>query len=305
MKRGFVSKRPSVFISYAQPDGVDLVRRLAFALGMYVDVYWDRRVQAGDFPADLRQHIGSHDHFLWLLTPYALASDWNRAAFEYAKSQGKPILLAKAHATDAALEAQYPTADFTTDFEAGFRTLASALTAQPYASWESLSGAPINVLLNYLNAGVIPAVIAKQIGEWVLVDKLWDALTSEFGGKKAAKIIFSKPQTAGGVLTQSKLLLEQFEKAKDSRHGNLVKQLIPVVESCVSDLLPTADDQHIAAGQAAHEIITQLKALIEAKQSSDRDFDKLHLTKTFYDFDVAERLRVLINDHARRSRPLY
>ncbi|MCA0456970.1 MAG: toll/interleukin-1 receptor domain-containing protein [Chloroflexi bacterium] len=300
-----MSKRPGVFISYAQPDGVDFVRRLAFALGMYMDVYWDRRLQTGDFPADLRQHINSCDHFLWLLTPYALASDWNRRAFEAAKAQGKPILLAKAYASDAALESAYPTADFTTDFEAGFRTLASAITGQPYASWESLSSAPINVLLNYLKAGIIPAVITRQIGEWVLVDKLWDALTSELGGKKSAKIVFSKPRTAGGVLTQAKLLLEQFEKAKDTRHSNLVKPFIPVIETCVNDLMTTADDQHLRAGQIAHDIIAQLKGLIEAKQTADRDFEKLHLTKTFYDFDIAEQLRVLINDHARRSRPLY
>lgn len=299
-----MTKRASVFINYAQPDGVDFVRRLAFALGMYMDVYWDRRLQTGGFPDDLRQQIDAHDHFLWVLTPYALASDWNRSAFTHAQAQGKPILLAQVYTGDATLEGHYTTADFTTDFEAGFRTLATTMTGQPYSSWESLAGAPVNVLLNYLKAGAIPAVIAKQIGEWVLVEKLWDVLTSEFAPKKI-KVYYSKPQTANGVLTQGKLLIEQLEKVKDKRHGDLVKQVLPLVETCVAQLLPLGDDQHIAAGQMAHDIISRVKALIEAKQSSDRDFEKLHITKTFFDFDVAERMRVLINDHARRSRPLY
>ena len=101
-----MSKRASVFINYAQPDGVDFVRRLAFALGLYMDVYWDRRLQTGDFPADLRQQIDAHDHFLWVLTPYALASEWNRSAYGYAQSQGKSVLLAKVYAGDFAKAAK-------------------------------------------------------------------------------------------------------------------------------------------------------------------------------------------------------
>lgn len=300
-----MSKRASVFINYAQPDGVDFVRRLAFALDMYMDVYWDRRLQTGSFPADLQTRIDAHDHFLWVLTPHALASDWNRSAFTYAQAQGKPVVLAKLYAGDASLEAQHTTADFSTDFEAGFRTLATTITGQPYSSWETLSAAPINILLNYLKAGAVPAVIAKQIGEWVIVEKLWGMVKTELSHKRNAKIIHGTPLTAIGILSQSKALLEQFEKAKDANNSRLMKQVIGIAERFTNDLLPLAESDHRQGGQLASTIISETKAVLEAKQTSDRDFEKLAMIQKYYDFDVTEQFRVLINDHARRSRPLY
>lgn len=300
-----MTKRASVFINYAQPDGMDFVRRLGFALDMYMDVYWDRRLQSGDLPADLRQQIDTHDHFVWVLTPYALAGDWNRSAFNHAQAQGKPILLAKVYAGDTTLEGQYTTGDFSTDFEAGFRTLTTTITGQPYSSWETLSGAPVNVLLNYLKAGAVPAVIAKQIGEWVIVEKLWGMVKTELSHKRNAKIIHGTPLTAIGILSQSKALLEPFEKAKDTNNSRLMKQVIAIAERFTTDLLPLAESDHRQGGQLASAVISETKAVLEAKQTSERNFEKLAIIQKYYDFDVTEQLRVLINDHARRSRPLY
>ncbi len=304
-----MDNRPSVYISYAHPDAMEFVRRLGFALGLYMDAYWDRRVQVGAYPTSLEAEIATRDHFLLLMTPYALASEWCKHELAYAQSHGKSIVLARLYAgegtSDTALEAKYPCGDFTADFETGFRKLTSSMLGQPYSSWESFSGAPINTLLNYMKAGVIPAAITKQVGEQVLVQKLWGVVTDELGPKKAAKVFFSTPLTASGLLTQSKALADQFEKIKDKRHTDLMKQAIAVVETCVNTLLPLTDDQHLAAGQVAYDMLMQTKSLIETKQTSDRDFEKLHVTKTFFDFDVAERLRATINDYARRSRGMY
>ena len=51
------AKKPSVFISYAHKDGMEFTRRLAFALSMYMDVFWDRRLQAGPYPPQLLKEI--------------------------------------------------------------------------------------------------------------------------------------------------------------------------------------------------------------------------------------------------------
>ncbi len=58
-----MSNRPSVYISYAHTDGMDFVRRLGFALGMYMDVYWSRRVPLGEYPASLYAEIDKCDFF--------------------------------------------------------------------------------------------------------------------------------------------------------------------------------------------------------------------------------------------------
>jgi len=111
--------------------------------------------------------------------------------------------------------------------------------------------------------------------------------------------------TGTGILTQCKAIAEQLDKMKDKRNAELFKQIIALAENCVTNLLPLADNQHLAAGQIAHELITQTKALIEVKQTADRDFEKLHVTKTFFEFDAAEKIRAAIADQARRSRYLY
>ena len=304
-----MADRPAVFISYAHKDGMEFVRRLAFALEMYMDVYWDRRLQAGSYPTQLYTQIENRTYFLFVMTPYSLGSEWCQQELAHAQLHKKEIVLARVYAgegtTDPALTTTYTYGDFTDDFEVGFRKLTSTLLGQPYSSWESLSGAPTSVLLNYLKAGVIPGVIAKQVGEWVIVDKLWGAITQELGAKRAAKLFYSVPLTATGILTQCKALAEQLEKARDTRIGDQIKKVIAIAERCVNDLLPLLDDKHIAAGQIAYDLISQTKTLIETKQTADRDFDKLHLTKTFFEFDAAEKIRASINDYARRSRYLY
>jgi hypothetical protein len=304
-----MTNRPRVYISFAHTDGMEFVRRLGFALSLYADVYWDRRVQTGEHPAQIRAEIDRCDYFLLVTTPYSLASKWCELELVQAYTHGKAIALAHIYSgegmTDPELDNKFTYGDFTENFEAGFRTLTTMILGQPYPSWESFSGAPVSTLLNYMKAGVIPAAITKQVGEQVLVQKMWGAVTDELGAKKAAKVFFSTPLTASGFLTQSKALADQFEKIKDKRHTDLMKQAIAVVETCVNTLLPLTDDQHLTAGQVAYDMLMQTKSLIETKQTSDRDFEKLHVTKTFFDFDVAEQLRATINDYARRSRGMY
>jgi hypothetical protein len=50
-------QKKSVFISYAHKDAMDFTRRLAFDLSFFADVFWDRRLQAGKYPPQLKQEI--------------------------------------------------------------------------------------------------------------------------------------------------------------------------------------------------------------------------------------------------------
>src|SRR5258708_30300100 len=66
---------PSVFISYAHGDGLDFVRQLAFALGFYTDVFYDRHIESGPYPEQLYEQIRSSTHFLLVMTPFSLRED--------------------------------------------------------------------------------------------------------------------------------------------------------------------------------------------------------------------------------------
>jgi hypothetical protein len=70
------NERKSAFVSYAHRAAWDFTRRLVFSLGMYADVFWDRRLSAGPFPPQLYSEIEARDFFLFVMTPSSLESDW-------------------------------------------------------------------------------------------------------------------------------------------------------------------------------------------------------------------------------------
>src|SRR3954469_22268843 len=99
---------------------MDFVRRLGFALSLYMDVYTDRRVQVGEYPTSLYNEIDARDFFLFVMTPYSLAGDWPQKDLAYARSHEKPIALARVYAgegtSDPRLDSKYLYANFSEDF---------------------------------------------------------------------------------------------------------------------------------------------------------------------------------------------
>src|SRR5687768_13539037 len=90
-----ISKK--LFISYAHKDGMEFTRRLAFALSMYIDVFWDRKLQTGDFPSQLENEIEVCDFFLFVMTPYSIVSEWCQRELSHAEKHNKGIAMARVY----------------------------------------------------------------------------------------------------------------------------------------------------------------------------------------------------------------
>jgi hypothetical protein len=304
-----MTNRPSVFISYGHKDGMEFVRRLAFALEMYMDVFWDRRLQAGEYPTQLYSEIEHRDYFLFVITPYSLGSEWCEKELSHAEKHGKPISLARVYLGDGTcdpkLTSKYTYGDFTEDFDAGFRRLTAMMLKQPYSSWELLSVASSDVILNYLKAGAIPCIIAKQIAEWVLVRKLWAMVENYIERRKGFTMFYAPPNTPLGMLQLCPPLMEQFARDRDAIGTHLVTETKPILEIFANELMLIHENKHLEAGRIAGDLLDKVKNVLASDAGARREFTELSIIQGWFDFEVSEKLREFINEHSRRSRYLY
>jgi hypothetical protein len=301
--------RQSVFISYAHKDGLDFTRRLAFALSMYMDVFWDRRLQAGEYPPQLYAEIEAKDHFLLVLTPYSVASEWCEAELAHAEQNKKPITLAlvyRAEETQAEeLMRKYTYGDFSKDFEEGFRRISMMMLGRSLSSWEMASLAKTEDIINTLQYGTIPALISKEIIDWVVVNKLWPEIEA-YVSRRQLYIFRGVPQTAMGVVRHCQLVMKQSTDNRDQLGYDLAKRVSDLADPVIREILAINDDEHQRAGETAFKLIQTAKENQRLNAIGFREANALHyIDGGYFDFDVTEKIRELINVHARRSRYLY
>ncbi len=304
-----MTDRPSVFISYAHKDGMEFVRRLAFALEMYMDVYWDRRLQAGEYPTQLYSEIENRDYFLFVMTPYSLGSEWCKKEVSHAQEYKREIALARVYSgegtSDLELVSKYTYGDFTEDFEVGFRRLTMMMLQQPYSSWELLSVAPAETLLNYLKYGAIPCLIAKNFIDWLIIEKLWGVVERYILKSKLAIIHYGKPFTPLGMFNLCPTLIAQFSQNRDFAGISLIDRIKPILEKFVNELMLLNDSDHINAGEKSSDLLNQIKKALLDETALNTDFRSMKTIQDFFDFEAMEKLKAFINEHSRRSRYLY
>lgn len=301
------AKRKSLFISYAHKDGLEYTRRLAFDLGLHMDVFWDRRLQAGNFPLQLNAEIDARDCFLLVMTPSAINSDWCRKELCRAIRKRKKIALARMNSgegtVDEKLAKRYTYADFTDDYDQGFRRLTMMLLDEPVSSWEYLASEPD--LLKHLENGKIPGLIAKEIAEWVIVSEVWRFI-DEYAAKMTHTVYRAKPYTANGLFRHIRTLLEQFANLPDQPGLMLLTNIVNHLEGRADKIVLIRDDDHHHACLLAYEIIQAVKGTMMHESAALSVFDSLiYFQKGYFEFAVTEKLRDFINIHARRSRYLY
>lgn len=304
--------KPSVFISYAHKDAMEFTRRLAFALGFYVDVYWDRRLQTGEFPEQLRREIEARDYFIFVMTPYSLRPDgWCLRELEWAEQHKRDgIVLVKilAECEDQDLIQRYTYADFADNFDQGFRRLTQMFLSHPVSAWEYLSNAPDKAIIDSLRRGYVPGVIAKGVSEWVMIERLWPYVESyvnkceeTYGGS----FFRGNPRTPRGMLRQSTPLLKQFADRRDAVGAQLMSAVSRISQRHIEGLENTPDDDHRLLGAAAVEIARDVYRLLQGQVASRLDAVRVASIRDHFWFEVAEKTRELISLHARRSRYLY
>lgn len=300
----------SVFISYAHKDGMEITRQLVFSLEMYMDVYWDRHLQSGNFPNQLYEKIEAQDHFLLVMTPHSLESEWCRKELEYAEKKEKSIILARIYSgdgtTDPQLTSKYTYGDFCEDFDVGFRRLTAMMLGTPHSSWEYLTNQTNGKIIETLKDGRIPGIIAKSVAEWVITEKLWPAVNDYLTREKYNfPFIWGMPRTPTGIARQCDDLTEQFSFANDIIGVSLVQNVAEIVEIYINETSGITDGNHRTLGEKATNLLIAARQLLANKAESSLDVPLLASIQSYYWFDVAEKLRELINLHARRSRYLY
>ena len=303
--------KPSVFISYAHKDGMEFTRRVAFALSMYSHVFFDLHLQAGDYPSQLYEEIRTRDYFLFIMSPYSLASEWCGRELECAQQyKDDRIMLAKIYPGfgDKELEEKYTFGDFTEDFEQGFRRLTAMMLGKPYSSWEYIAKESDEQVIESLQEGLIPALIAKRIAEWVLADRLWPHVENYIEKREQeSSFHFFKghPRTPRGILRQCQPIREQFAKFLDQPGVVLINSVIPIVEKYLDDLSNASDTDHQQAGETAFSILTDVFTVLQTSMAANLNATGLASVQKYFYFDVVEKLREFLNEHARRSRFLY
>lgn len=302
------STKPRVFISYAHKDGMEFTRRFAYALGFYADVFWDIHLQSGEYPLQLEKEIESRNYFVLVMSPYSLASEWCRRELQLAQTyHNNGIALARIYNTspDTELAKQYTYGDFSTDFEVGFRRITQLVTGHPYSSWEIMSQAQDAQIFQALQHGHLPTLIAKELAEWLNVGQLWPQV-EEYAASKTLSIFRGIPRTPQGVLRQCSILTKQFSENRDNLGVHLVKQAREVADIFVKELASLPDNNHLEAGEISFSIMTDVKEVLNKNAVAFRNvYETALIQYGYFDFDAAEKIRELINLHARRSRYLY
>jgi hypothetical protein len=89
-----MARSPTVFLSYQRNSSADLARYLHDRLeALGVDVFFDvESINAGRFAAIIEHEIVNREHFLVILTPTTLESEWVRREVRIALDHQKPVI---------------------------------------------------------------------------------------------------------------------------------------------------------------------------------------------------------------------
>ncbi|MBK9750748.1 MAG: toll/interleukin-1 receptor domain-containing protein [Chloroflexi bacterium] len=312
-----MTDRKSVFISYAHKDGLDFTRRLSYSLSMYMDVFWDRRLPAANYPRELEAQIEGRDYLLLVMTPFSIVSEWCQRELQHAESHGKGIVLARIFNGDGTTHPQwiskYTFGDFTEDFDAGFRRVSTMMLGQPLSSWEYLAESDDQIVIQSLRHGILPSAISKHIAEWLIVEKLWgyvETIADDFERAKEAKgahvrIRRGQPRTARGVLISLGEVQKRFQELGYRNHVEVIGAMSFTAANAMEHLSQTPDDDNKEAGNTAFNLFTQVRGNMVNQSAKVLDADLARYGHEYLEFDLAEKLRELINMYARRSRYLY
>jgi|GEM_PF-1903819 len=310
--------RKSVFISYAHKDGMDFTRRLAFALEMYMDVFWDRRLQAGDYPQQLQDEIEKRCCFIFVMTPYSISdSEWCQKELETAKAKpnsDKEIVPVRIYEGDSAINKdlanKYTYGDFVNDFEVGFRRITQLMLGTSFSSWEYLAnddydpGKP-DILPDALKAGYVPCLIVRQLASWLLAEKLWDILKIEFKNADPILAVVGYPRTARGFKKIGDDLLKTSIKQRNAGLAKTTTDWMNQIIEFYQQLGDLKDSQHREAGRLMSQIIYDIYKHLEHDSVASRKASDVIAWRTYFHFDVYEKLRELITYYANTSRRLY
>ncbi len=298
----------SVFISYAHKDDTEnFVSRLGYSLDMYVDAFWDAKLQIGSWDKQLIIRIQSCEIFLVVMSLYQKeASEWCKRELDAALIARKAIIPIKRfenHFDDRLEKLQY--ADFMTDFDKGFKELTFLMTGQKLTSWEYLEKQSDEELFLALQQGILPALISKEFAEWLIVSHLWPAFKLSI--TKLSSISMLEPRTLVDIYRALDNLGEQLagDAVRDFSARSSSNRAQEFVVKYLNMATQISDNDHQAAGRYATKVLNDTMQYLETNILMKRDFQGIARLRHSYLFDTASKLRELVLLHSRRSRHLY
>jgi hypothetical protein len=306
--------KPRVFISYAHKDAWDFTQRLAFALQLYLgggNVFWDQALRPRPFPAQLKEEIESRNFFIAVMSPYSQRpkslGGWCRKELKIALDSDKEILPVRFTDHDDRLlikkwNRQY--ASFHEDFDKGFRQLTDWILGDPRSSWEYICfETNQNIVLEHLRQGQIPGIIAKEIGEWLIVDKSWAYIREKLITATNLRIFMGDPRTPEDILEQLPVILKQLASQNQWVLKWQVEKTQETIQPYVDNGKSIRDIDHVQAAQNTSAVIDAIWHFFQYTKTENA-FEGENRTRHLHK-DVASKIRELILMHSRRSRYLY
>jgi hypothetical protein len=294
------SPRKSVFISYAhRDDREDFVSRLGYALDMYMDAFWDVKLQAGSWDKQLVKNIEECDAFLVVMSHIQKnESEWCKKELDLARSCGKTIIPIRRfdNFQDEEFE-RLQFVDFTQSFDEGFKELMYMVRGERFSSWEYLYTQADNHLLESLKNGLVPALIAKEFGDWLVVDRLWPIFRSELDNQM---VMIRDPRTPSDVRLT---IYNIYEQDARTRVRNRIDMTI--LEGYLERNKLISDTDHKSACSSTMSLFENIVGFFESLYRMKREPKYLKPLKENFPFDAVSKLRELIIIHSRRSRHLY
>lgn len=199
-------------------------------------------------------------------------------------------------------------APFVEDFDQGFRQLTQLILQEPRSSWEYMGQQTDEALCDSLGKGLLPGLIAKEVGEWAIVQYLWTALEDFLLESKAmtgSTILHGFPRTAIGVVRQCNYIVQQFGMDRSFLGITLVQETAQITAEFIEEISSIKDDDHLKAGVAATTVVNAVRKQLQKQYLMRRKFIMVKEQQDNFDFDVSEKLRELVALHSRRSRYLY
>jgi len=308
-----MQRKPSVFISYAHQDGTNIARRVVRTLEPYCsEVFWDRKLRAGDWQHQLADRIQLYDFFLVVMSPAQAQSEvcqWElQLAQERFEQSGTgsfgivPIKRSAEHNGEELEKLQY--ADFSDDFERGFGDLTQIMFGVRQSSWEHLASQPPQKLLAGIQLGLVPASIVFECCERLIVEKVWNFLCGYLLEMRPPLIVGS-PELPKEVLAQVEKLIPQAAKRLDGILIYKLRKAKELLEAHIESRTQVGEQDHEAAGQCANNLIADVRRFLTLDATAKLDAWGIANINSNYESDVAGIFRQSIRTHARAMRLMY
>lgn len=296
--------KKSIFISYARGDNrAGFVQWLTFALDLYADVYWDGKLQAEPWRETLLAKIRECEFFGVVMSQRQGRSDICQLELNEAKKYNKRIIPIKVFHDYYDKElSEGNWVDFTGGRDKGFGELTYFMYDQKFNPWDYLYELNEQELLSALGAGLLPAIIAKEIADWILVNQFWYTLEHRLRHFDQ-KIHLPKPRTPYDIWKFLKHWMNQEQYIQEAIISTR-NDAIPLIEIFVVESNSIHDNDHVKAGKYALDVFTSVTRYVQEIKFSGGESELMDWSDTHV-FNTVSKLRELILIHARRSRYLY